>query len=72
MKIGGWRKAGWGVAGVMVGERGGPAGGWAKRLPGIEMWCGLICLCTLLDVTLSFSPNLSAPQKQGCLGAGRN
>ena len=31
---------------MMASERGDPAGGWARRLPGIETWCGLICLST--------------------------
>ena len=66
-KVGGWRKGG---AGVMAGERGDPAGGWARRLPGIETWCGLICLSALCH-PLTLPKSVCSPEA-GVFGAGKN
>ena len=69
-KVGGWRK---GEARVMTGQRGDPAGSWARGLPGTEMSYGLIC------VSVCFSgchplilPRFVCSPAARVFGAGKN
>lgn len=69
-KVGGWRK---GEAGVMTGQRGDPAGSWARGLPGTEMSYGLICVSVCCPGCHPLIlPKFVCSPAAGVFGAGKN